>query len=86
MIVVDGVVGVGKSTLMNILAERGLIAYEEPVVDNPILEKFYYDRNRYSFPLQVFFLNKRFLRPPAIRYPQTSQQPILKEIRTHQPV
>ena len=36
MIVVDGVVGVGKSTLMNILAERGLIAYEEPVVDNPI--------------------------------------------------
>ena len=42
MIVVDGVVGVGKSTLMNILAERGLIAYEEPVVDNPILEKFYY--------------------------------------------
>ncbi|SUY53398.1 deoxyguanosine kinase [Clostridium perfringens] len=60
MIVVDGVVGVGKSTLMNILAERGLIAYEEPVVDNPILEKFYYDRNRYSFPLQVFFLNKRF--------------------------
>ncbi|WP_306424352.1 deoxynucleoside kinase [Clostridium perfringens] len=60
MIVVDGVVGVGKSTLMNILAERGLIAYDEPVVDNPILEKFYYDRNRYSFPLQVFFLNKRF--------------------------
>lgn len=60
MIVIDGVVGVGKSTLMNILAERGFIAYEEPVFDNPILEKFYYDRNRYSFPLQVFFLNKRF--------------------------
>lgn len=60
MIVVDGVVGVGKSTLMNILAERGLTAFEEPVVDNPILEKFYYDRARYAFPLQVFFLNKRF--------------------------
>lgn len=60
MIVVDGVVGVGKSTLMNILAERGMIAFREPVVDNPILEKFYYDRERYSFPLQVFFLNKRF--------------------------
>lgn len=60
MIVVDGVVGVGKSTLMNILAERGMIAFSEPVVDNPILEKFYYDRERYSFPLQVFFLNKRF--------------------------
>ncbi|WP_160677097.1 deoxynucleoside kinase [Clostridium sp. C8-1-8] len=60
MIVVDGVVGVGKSTLMGLIAERGYISFEEPVVDNPILEKFYYDRERYSFPLQVFFLNKRF--------------------------
>lgn len=60
MIVVDGVVGVGKSTLMKMLEETGRVAYEEPVVDNPILEKFYYDRERYSFPLQVFFLNKRF--------------------------
>lgn len=60
MIVVDGVVGVGKSTFMNILSEKGYIPYPEPVLDNPLLEKFYYDRARYSFPLQVFFLNKRF--------------------------
>ncbi|MGH4119421.1 deoxynucleoside kinase [Clostridium sp.] len=60
MIVIDGVVGVGKSTLMNILAEKGYIPFEEPVAENPILEKFYYDRERYSFPLQIFFLNKRF--------------------------
>lgn len=60
MIVIDGVVGVGKSTLMKILEKEGYIAFEEPVVDNPILEKFYYDRERYSFPLQIFFLNKRF--------------------------
>lgn len=60
MIVIDGVVGAGKSTLMNILSEMGYVAFEEPVVDNPILEKFYYDRQRYSFPLQIFFLNKRF--------------------------
>ncbi|WP_291572096.1 deoxynucleoside kinase [Clostridium sp. UBA4548] len=60
MIVIDGVVGVGKSTLMNILEEEGYVPFEEPVVDNPILEKFYYDRERYSFPLQIFFLNKRF--------------------------
>ncbi len=60
MIVIDGVVGVGKSTLMNILQEEGYVPFEEPVVDNPILEKFYYDRERYSFPLQIFFLNKRF--------------------------
>lgn len=61
MIIVDGVVGVGKSTLMKILAEEhSMIPFEEPVVDNPVLEKFYHDRERYSFPLQTFFLNKRF--------------------------
>lgn len=60
MIVIEGVVGVGKSSLMNILAEQGYEAFEEPVVDNPVLDKFYHDRTRYSFPLQVFFLNKRF--------------------------
>lgn len=60
MIVIEGVVGVGKSSLMNILADQGYEAFEEPVVDNPVLDKFYHDRTRYSFPLQVFFLNKRF--------------------------
>lgn len=61
MIVIDGVVGVGKSTLMNILAEElNMVKFEEPVVENPILPKFYGDRKRYAFPSQVFFLNSRF--------------------------
>ncbi|WDC83712.1 deoxynucleoside kinase [Caloramator sp. mosi_1] len=60
MLVIDGVVGAGKTTLMNILKSEGFIPFEEPVYNNPILEKFYYDRHRYSFPLQIFFLNKRF--------------------------
>ena len=61
IICVDGVVGVGKSTLGKILSDRyNLFFFEEPVVNNPILDKFYYDKKRYSFPLQVFFLNKRF--------------------------
>ncbi|QIK70532.1 deoxynucleoside kinase [Erysipelothrix sp. HDW6C] len=60
MIVVEGVVGVGKSSLMRILGKEGYEEFEEPVVDNPVLDKFYYDRARYAFPLQVFFLNKRF--------------------------
>ncbi|HAG44565.1 MAG TPA: deoxyguanosine kinase, partial [Clostridium sp.] len=37
MIVIDGVVGVGKSSLMNILAEQGYIPFEEPIIDNPLL-------------------------------------------------
>lgn len=60
MICIDGVVGVGKSTLMNILTEEGFVPFAEPVVDNPILPKFYEDRKRYSFQLQIFFLNHRF--------------------------
>lgn len=60
-ICIDGVVGAGKSTLGEILAkEFNIEFFKEPVLDNPILDKFYYDRKRYSFPLQVFFLNKRF--------------------------
>lgn len=60
-ICVDGVVGVGKSSLGKIIAEKyDLHLYEEPVLDNPILDKFYYDKKRWSFPLQIFFLNKRF--------------------------
>lgn len=61
MIVIDGVVGCGKSTLSNILVnEWGYELFPEPVINNPILEKFYYDKKRYSFPLQIFFFNKRF--------------------------
>ena len=60
MIVVDSVVGAGKSSLMKILEEEGFISFPEPVIDNPLLEKFYHNRERYSFPLQIFFLNRRF--------------------------
>ena len=61
MIIVDGVVGVGKSSLMEILAEElNLTVFPEPVMDNPLLPKFYEDMKKYGFPLQVFFLNNRF--------------------------
>lgn len=59
IICVDGVVGVGKSSLGKILAKKyGCILYEELVLENPILNKFYYDRKRWLS--QIFFLNKRF--------------------------
>lgn len=59
-IVIDGVVGAGKSTIMELLEKEGYTGFPEPVVNNPILDKFYYDRARWSFPLQIFFLNERF--------------------------
>lgn len=60
MVIIEGVVGVGKSSLLELLVQRGFVPFREPVIDNPILDKFYRDRHRYAFPLQVFFLNKRF--------------------------
>lgn len=60
-ICIDGIVGVGKSSLAKLISERyNIKLYEEPVLDNPILDKFYYNKKRWSFPLQIFFLNKRF--------------------------
>tara|TARA_R110000824_G_scaffold120384_2_gene275717 strand:+ start:1655 stop:2266 length:612 start_codon:yes stop_codon:yes gene_type:complete len=57
---IAGVVGVGKSSLCNIFSELGYKVYHEPVFDNELLEKFYYNKEKYAFPLQIFFLNKRF--------------------------
>ncbi len=58
---IAGVVGVGKSSLTNLIWENWrYVPFREPVFDNPLLDKFYYDKKRYAFPLQVFFLNKRF--------------------------
>ena len=61
VICIDGVVGAGKTTLGDILAkELNLTFFREPVDENPLLEKFYHNQNRYSFSIQVYFLNKRF--------------------------
>ena len=58
---IAGVVGVGKSSLTNLIWNKWkFVPFREPVFANPLLDKFYYDKKRYAFPLQVFFLNKRF--------------------------
>lgn len=60
-IVIDATVGAGKTVYMEMLSEELQIpSFKEPVEDNPLLDKFYHDRKRYSFPLQVYFLNRRF--------------------------
>lgn len=60
-IVIDAVVGAGKTSYMEMLSEEMKIpCFQEPVQENPLLDKFYYDRKRYSFPLQIYFLNRRF--------------------------
>ena len=56
-----GIIGAGKTTLA---AELGKIlnlpVYYEPVIDNAYLIDFYNDMKKYSFPIQIYLLNKRF--------------------------
>ena len=60
-IAVAGNIGSGKTTLTKMLAKRyGWTPRFEPVDNNPNLDDFYHDMNRWSFNLQVYFLNKRF--------------------------
>lgn len=61
IITVAGTVGIGKSTLTAALAERlGMRTSFESVDDNPYLERFYDDFERWSFHLQIYFLAERF--------------------------
>lgn len=60
-IAIAGNIGSGKTTLTKLLAAQyGWTPRFEPVDNNPYLEDFYHDMNRWSFNLQVYFLNKRF--------------------------
>ncbi len=60
-IAIAGNIGSGKTTLTKMLAKRyGWIPRFEPVDNNPYLDDFYHDMSRWSFNLQVYFLNKRF--------------------------
>jgi deoxyadenosine/deoxycytidine kinase len=60
-IAVVGNIGAGKTTLTELLSKHyGWEALYEAVDDNPYLEDFYNDMKRWSFNLQIYFLNSRF--------------------------
>ena len=60
-IAIAGNIGSGKTTLTRMLAARyGWTPKYESVDFNPYLSDFYEDMSRWSFNLQVYFLNKRF--------------------------
>jgi len=60
-IAVEGPIGVGKTSLVDMLAERlGARAIFERAEENPFLEGFYRERQRYAFQTQLFFLVSRF--------------------------
>ena len=58
---IAGNIGVGKTTFTKLLAEKmDLIPCYESVDDNPYLSDFYGDMKRWSFNLQIYFLQHRF--------------------------
>ena len=60
-IAVAGNIGSGKTTLTGLLAKHyGWTPHYEDVDDNPYLNDFYEDMQRWSFNLQIYFLNSRF--------------------------
>ncbi|MGQ1908915.1 deoxynucleoside kinase [Marinifilum sp. RC60d5] len=67
-IAVAGNIGAGKTTLAGLLAKHyGWEAHFEDVDDNPYLNDFYDDMKRWSFALQIHFLNSRFNQVLALR-------------------
>jgi len=60
-IAVAGNIGAGKSTLTKLLSKHyGWEAHFEDVEQNPYLNDFYEEMQRWSFNLQVYYLNSRF--------------------------
>lgn len=67
-IAIAGNIGCGKTTLTSMLSEQyDWKAEYESVENNPYLKDFYEDMERWSFHLQVYFLNNRFNQITQIR-------------------
>ncbi len=60
-IVIEGPIGVGKTSLTKLLAKefQARLILEKPE-ENPFLPQFYQDRKKYAFQTQIFFLLNRF--------------------------
>ena len=60
-ITIEGNIGAGKTTLAQMLQkELNANLILEQFADNPFLPKFYADKDKYSFPLELSFLAERF--------------------------
>jgi deoxyadenosine/deoxycytidine kinase len=67
-IAIAGNIGSGKTTLTELLAKHfGWEPHYEDVDTNPYLNSFYEDMQRWSFNLQIYFLNSRFRQVIEIR-------------------
>ncbi len=79
-IAIEGVIGVGKTSLAKLLSERhNARLVLEQFKDNPFLPKFYEDRERYAFPTQMAFLASRFQQQQDMLSKDLFQQMIISD-------
>jgi deoxyadenosine/deoxycytidine kinase len=79
-IAIEGVIGVGKTTLATILAERlGAQHQLEEVEENPFLEKFYDDMRGYAFQTQIFFLLSRYRQQTELAQASLFKQKVVSD-------
>jgi len=79
-IVVEGPIGVGKTTLARILADEfGARLVLEQVDENPFLRRFYDDPEQYAFQAQLFFLLTRYRQQQALAQQELFRQTIVSD-------
>lgn len=68
VVVIEGLIGVGKTTLCRILQrDWNARLVLEPAEDNPFLARFYADPAHFAFPAQMFYLASRFAQQRTLR-------------------
>jgi deoxyadenosine/deoxycytidine kinase len=79
-IAIEGVIGVGKTTLATLMSQRlGAQLQLEEVEDNPFLEKFYGDMRGYAFQTQIFFLLSRYRQQMELTQASLFQQKVVSD-------
>ncbi len=79
-IAVEGVIGAGKTTLADMLSKTiGASTILEEFEENPFLEEFYKEPQRYAFQTQIFFLSSRFQQLRELRQVDLFRQRIVSD-------
>jgi deoxyguanosine kinase len=79
-IVIEGPIGVGKTSLANLLSrELKAKLILEKAEDNPFLKEFYKEPGRYAFQTQIFFLLSRFRQLQELRQVDLFERTVLTD-------
>ncbi len=72
-IVIAGNIGAGKTSLTDLLSKHyKWKSHFEEIADNPYLDDFYHQMERWAFNLQIYFLNSRFKQLIEIQQNETN--------------